>query len=53
MILRSTYKKLAWLGFEPATTEFYSDALTKWASQPWVQLALSANFVQQLQFHLF
>ena len=25
---RSSYRKLAWVGFEPATTEFRSDALT-------------------------
>ena len=47
------YRKLAWVGFEPMTTEFRSDALTDWAIRPWVQLALRANFVQLLQFHLF
>ena len=52
-ILRSSYRKLAWVGFEPTTTEFRSDALTDWAIRPWVQLALRANFVQLLQFHLF
>ena len=41
------------MGFEPSTTEFRSDALTNWAIRPWVQLALRANLVQQLQFHLF
>ena len=51
-ILRSSYRKLAWVGFEPTTTEFRSDALTDWAIKPWVQLALRANFVQLLQFHL-
>ena len=50
-ILWSSYKKLAWVGFEPTTTEFHSDALTDWAIRPWVQLTLSANFVQLLQFH--
>ena len=30
-ILRSSYRKLAWVGFEPTTTEFRSDALTNWA----------------------
>ena len=30
MILRISYRKLAWVGFEPATTEFSSDALTDW-----------------------
>ena len=51
--LRSSYRKLAWVGFEPATTEFRSDALTDWTIRSWVQLALRANFVQVLQFHLF
>ena len=27
-ILRSSYRKLGWVGFEPATTEFRSDTLT-------------------------
>ena len=27
-LLRSSYRKLAWVGFEPRTTEFRSDALT-------------------------
>ena len=49
-ILWSSYRKLAWLGFEPTTTEFRSDALTDWAIRPWVQIALRANFVQLLQF---
>ena len=52
-IFRSSCRKLAWVGFEPTTTEFCSDALTDWAIRPWVQLALRANFVQLLQFHLF
>ena len=52
-ILWSSYRKLAWVGFEPTTTEFRSDALTDWAIRPWVQLTLRANFVQLLQFHLF
>ena len=43
----NSYRKLAWRGFEPTTT----DALTDWAVRPWVQLALRANFVQLLQFH--
>ena len=45
-ILWSSYRKLAWVGFQPTTTEFHSNALT-----PWVQLTLKANFVQPLQFH--
>ena len=52
-ILRSSYIKLAWVGFETTTTELRSDALTDWAIRPWVQLALRANFVELLQFHLF
>ena len=52
-IFRSSYRKLAWVGFEPTTTEFRSDALTGWPTRPWVRLALRANFVQLLQFHLF
>ena len=31
---------LAWVGFEPTTTEFRSEALTDWAIRPWVKLAL-------------
>ena len=50
-ILWSSYRKLAWVGFKPTTSEFRSDALTEWAIRPWVQLALRANFVQLLQFH--
>ena len=40
-ILRSSYGKLAWVEFEPTTTEFRSYALTDWAVRPWVQLALT------------
>ena len=43
-ILWSSYKKLAWVGFEPTTTESCSNALTDWAIRPWVQLTLRANF---------
>ena len=50
-ILWSSYRRLVWLGFEPTTTEFRSDALTEWAIRSWVQLALRANFVQLFQFH--
>ena len=49
----SSYRKLAWMGFEPITTEFGLDALTDRAIRPWVQLALQANFMQLLQFQLF
>ena len=50
-ILWSSYRKLAWEGFEPTTTEFRSDALTDSAIRSWVQLTLRANFVLLLQFH--
>ena len=50
-ILWSSYRKLAWVGSEPTTTEFRSDALTNWAIKPWFQLALRVDFVQPLQFH--
>ena len=49
----SSYRNLAWVGFEPTTTEFCLDALTNRAIRPWVRLALRVNFVQLLQFHLF
>ena len=52
-IFRSNYRKWAWARFKPTTTEFRSDALTDWAIRPWVQVALRANLVQVLQFHLF
>ena len=52
-IFRSSCRKLAWVGFEPTITEFRSDTLTDWGIRPWVQLALRANLVQLLQFHLF
>ena len=48
----SSYRKLAWVGFEPKTNEFRSDALTDWVIRPCVQLAFRTNFVQLLQFHL-
>ena len=51
-IFRRSYTKLAWVGFEPTTTEFRSDAPTDWAIRPWVKLALIANFIQLLQFDL-
>ena len=50
-IIRSSCTKFAWLIFEPTTTEFRSGVLTEWAIRPWVQLALSATFVQLFQFH--
>ena len=51
-ILRSSCRKLTWLGFEPATTEFHSDALTDWAIRPRFQLTFRATFAQLLQFHI-
>ena len=30
-IIWSSYRKLAWVAFEPTTTEFRSDVLTDWA----------------------
>ena len=51
-ILRNSYRNLAWVGFEPTTTESYSDALTDRVIRPWVQLALRPNFVQLIQFYL-
>ena len=39
MIFRSSYRKFAWVGFEPMTTKLCSDALIDWAIRPWVQLA--------------
>ena len=53
MIFRSSYRKLAWVVFEPTTSEFRSDALTNWTIRPWVQLTVRANFIQLLQFDLF
>ena len=51
--LWSIYRKLAWVGFEPTTTEFHSDALTDWAIWKLAQLRLRTNFVQLLQFQTF
>ena len=50
-ILWSSYRKLAWVEFEPTTTEFRSDAISDWAIWPWVRLALRANYLELLQFH--
>ena len=49
----SSYRMLAWVGFEPTTTKFRSDALTDWPIRPWVQPALKVNFIQLLQFYFF
>ena len=50
--LKSRYRKLAWVVFEPMTNKFCSDVLIDRAVRLWVQLALTANFVQFLQFNL-
>ena len=47
-ILRSSYRKLTGVGFEPTTNEIHSEALTNWAMRPWVQLTLRENFLQLL-----
>ena len=52
-IFRNSYRMLAWVGSEPTTTKFCSDALKDGAIRLWVQLALRTNFVQLLQFHVF
>ena len=39
-VIWSSYRELAWVGFEPTSTEFHSDALTDWAIRPWSQLVL-------------
>ena len=51
-VLRSNNRKVAWVGFEPTTTEFRSDALPNWAIKSWVQLGLRGIFVQLLLFDL-
>ena len=38
--------------FKSKNNQFHSDALTNWDSTPWVQLTLTANFAQLLQFHI-
>ena len=48
-----SYREFSPVEVNPRTTQFHSDALTDWATWPWVQLALRAKFVQLLQFHLF
>ena len=40
-IFGSSYRKLAWVGFELTTTESHSDATNDWAIRPWVPLALA------------
>ena len=50
-ILWSSYGKLPWVGFEPATTEPSSNALTDWGMRPCVQLSLKVNFLMPLEFY--
>ena len=49
-ILWSSYRKLAWVGFEPTTTEFRSDALTDWAilSTTWASKLDDMVFINYL-----
>ena len=37
-VFRSSYRKLAWVGFEPTTTEFCWDTLNDWAIGSWVHI---------------
>ena len=46
-ILRSSYRKLAWVGFKPITTEFCSNALTDWAIRPLLLLFYYCFFYSQ------
>ena len=34
--LGTSYKKLAWVEFEPMATDFRSDAAADWDIRPWV-----------------
>ena len=52
-ILRSSYRGIAWVRFDPMKTEFRLVALTDWVIRPWIQLVPRDNFVQLLQFHIF
>ena len=52
-IFRSSFRKLVWVGFEPTTTEFRSDALSDWAIRPSVQLALRANFALYIWYKVY
>ena len=51
--LRSSFRKLAWLGSEPKTTEFRSYALSDWAISSSVQLALRANFALYIWYKVY
>ena len=48
-IVWSSYRKLAWVGFESMTTEFGSDALTDWAIKSCVQLCTAPPISSFLQ----
>ena len=48
---RSSYRKLSWVGFDPATTEFHSGTLTNWTIWLWLQHAPTAKLVELVQFH--
>ena len=49
--LQCCYRKLAWVWFEPTTTECNSVTLSHWAIGSWILLALRSNFSQLLRFH--
>ena len=38
--------RLVWVGFEPTTSEYHSEALTDWPIRQWVQRAFRANFMR-------
>ena len=48
-IVWSSYRKLAWVGFEPTATEFRSDALTDWAIKPWVPTMFVCMYEHNVQ----
>ena len=48
---RNSYRKLTWVGFELATTEFHSANLYDWTIRSWVQFWLRASLVQIPQFY--
>ena len=52
--IESSYRKLAWVGFESMTTEFRSDALTNWAIRPWSSTCTQSQLCTATpHFHLF
>ena len=36
-IVRSSYRGLAWIRFQPKNTKLHTNGLTSWAIKPWVQ----------------